>query len=65
MLEFRSSFQVGLEEKELLQALQDEGFETTAGILKKLRLRLDLRRRTNSIEANNRLMRLHKQLRKS
>jgi arginine repressor len=44
-------FQVGLEEKELLHALQNEGFEITAGTLKRLRHRLGLQRRTNPIEA--------------
>jgi Clr5 domain len=44
-------FQVGLEEKELLRALQAEGFEVAPRTLQRLRLQLGLRRRTNLIEA--------------
>jgi Clr5 domain len=44
-------FQVGLEEKEMLQILQAEGFEITARTLRRLRSRLGLRRRTKPIEA--------------
>lgn len=44
-------FQNGLEEKELLRALQDEGFEIAPRTLQRLRLRLGLQRRTNPIKA--------------
>jgi DNA polymerase III delta prime subunit len=44
-------FEVGLEEKDLLRALQNEGFEITARILRRLRHQLGLQRRTNPVEA--------------
>ena len=44
-------FQVGMEEKEMLPALRNEGFEIEARTLRRLRLQLGLRRRTNLIEA--------------
>ena len=44
-------FQLGLEDKELLQVLQDEGFDVTNRTLKRLRTQLGLRCRTKPIEA--------------
>jgi hypothetical protein len=43
-------FQVGMEEKEMLHALHNEGFDITRRTLRRLRLQLGLRRRTDSIE---------------
>ena len=48
-------FQNGLEEKELLRALQDEGFDITHRTLKRLHTQLGLRRRTNHIEAQQQI----------
>ena len=48
-------FEIGLEDNDLLHALQDEGFDITNWTLKRLRTQLDLWHHTNPIEAQQQM----------